>query len=86
MEERDKRHALAALIDSDGGKVLLSTFKEQINQIVWRFATSYKEADHIELIRLGAELNVALNTYAALKNAKTDVEELDKLIDEALDD
>lgn len=83
-EELDEKHALAALADTEGGKLLLDALITDVTSIIERLRTSYKEASHIDLIVLCARLDAKLSEYQALKRARKNKEELEQVLKDAL--
>lgn len=85
-QERDEKHALSALADTDGGKQLIHTLRTDVVRFVEQLSREYRTADHFELVRICADLNASLTIYRALSRAKKHVKELDEALEEILTD
>lgn len=85
-KDRDKFLALSILAESDGGKVVIKTSLTDITNSIEQLASAYKEASHIELIRLCADLNSRLSLYRALTRAEKKLKQVEEIIAEALTD
>lgn len=83
-EELDEKHALAALADTEGGKVLIATYLKAIAQQVDALSTRYRDATHTELIVLCADLSASLASYRELKRARKQKEYLEQVLADAL--
>lgn len=82
LDERDEKLALQILADSDGGKVIVKTLKEDIAGRVTQLATMYRDAEHVDLLRVCAALSSSLSLYQALTRAESHVKQIDEIIDE----
>jgi hypothetical protein len=81
-DELDEKHALAAVADSDGGKLLLNTLLIEVRDVVDKLVGTYKAGTHTDLVVLCARLDSNLAIYRALKRAPKNK----KILDEALKD
>jgi hypothetical protein len=82
--DRDKFLALDILAKTEGGKVITSSLLKDITSTIDNLASRYKDATHIELLRLCADLNAKLSLYRALTRAGKHKEMIDDIIAEAL--
>lgn len=83
-EELDEKHALSALADTEGGKLLLNSLLVDIASIVGMLRTTYKDGSHIDVITLCARLDSTLSMYQALKRARANTEQLKEILADAL--
>lgn len=80
LDDIGKYKAIEALLNFEGGKLLVETAHKDIVNSMDLLASSYKTATHADLIALCANLKANLDMLRVFKNAKTNRE----LAEEAL--
>jgi hypothetical protein len=75
-----KYKAIQAILNQEGGEILLNSAYRDVKNSVDLLATSYKTASHADLITLCATLKVNLDLLRVFRNSKTNQE----LAEEAL--
>lgn len=83
-EELDEKHALSALADTEGGKLLLDSLLVDVSSIIGSLRSTYKDGSHVDLITLCARLDSKLSMYQALKRARTNTDQLKEILADAL--
>ncbi len=79
-KEKEEKHSLKALYDTDGGKLLVDTYIKDIRNVLNHISVQYKTMSLIEFVSKGAELNSKLNVVLALTKAKKNEELLDNML------
>jgi len=85
-KDKDFYHDLKALGDTEGGKILINGLvQDALNAMHW-LSNSYENPgiNDLDIRSKCARLQVSLSMLGTLKNAKTNEEDIDKLIEEAL--
>jgi hypothetical protein len=85
-EQADKYHAIKALTDTEGGRVIREVLRDTAIHEINKLASNYKSLTHLEHISICASLNATLTHLRLLSNAKTNLEILDKEIKDTLGD
>ncbi len=62
----DKYGSLEALANTDGGKVLIDSLKDDVVASIEEIMTRYKELSHTEFIALGASLEAKFNVIKSI--------------------
>lgn len=83
-ESADSVHAIKAIADQEGGKVLVRLLLKDVVNAVNTLRTGYATLTHTELIAHCATLNERINLAKLLINAEESEKALDKAIAEAL--
>ncbi len=88
-DDLSKYASLSAILDQDGGKLLINTLKQEIADSVQTIVGLF-QGDEMHLRTEVARLQAHLNLYRALKrsplNAKLAEEELSKLLESQKED
>lgn len=71
IEDINKYRALESLKDSEGGRILIASLKENIENVSKLLSVSYKSKTHAELMGLCAELESNFYLITALDNSST---------------
>ena len=83
-EAYDKLHALKALHDTEGGKVLVNSLVSDAVARIHYIRGGYATLTHQQLITAISQIDVYLDTAKALMNAADGMRLLDEQIEEAL--
>lgn len=77
-KELDVYLSLKQVAETDGGKVLLASHMQDVNNIVSQLGSQYETLTHTQMIALCAQLGSLLNIVRALKNAEKNAELLEE--------
>ncbi len=80
LDDIGKYKAIQAILNQEGGEILLNTAYKEVKNSVDIIAGSYKTASQAELVTLCATLKVNLDFLRIFRNSKTNQE----LAEEAL--
>jgi len=83
-KDKDFYHNLKALGDTEGGKILIDGLVQDSINVMRRLSGSYETESELMLRAQCAKLQTNLAMLGTLNNAKTNEEDIDQLIDEAL--
>lgn len=83
-EQGDRLHKLKALHDTEGGQELTAILMQEVRSRVYQLASKHKEMSREELDSICSEMNAFLQTARVLRNAKGNMEEMDKELETAL--
>lgn len=82
--DAEKYKALKAVMDQEGGRILVDSLMEDVAGSVNRLASGYKDMAEVEMRAICAFLQVNLGIVAVLRGAKGNVEEINAYIKEKL--
>jgi hypothetical protein len=84
QDDLDVYHALKTVAESDGGKILIDNLTTDVVRTIGVLEGQYKTLTHIELIAHCALLAERLSLLRTLTRAKTNLEDLKKLLKDTL--